>query len=210
MQNFKDTEWEGLTEDEMFLSHRKLVKTTISRRFPNNQSFCKAHMIELDDLVQLGNMGLLNAIRTFDKNGKSTFISYAINCISWSISTNSKVISLRTVNTQTIELVDIVSVEMNVNEEEETIILDTIEASDNTSDVAEDNVLIQKVTEFLKEDVDCNDELLYIIVSRMEGKTMTEIAKTFGKHRNIIGQRLTTQKAMRVKSRLLKFLENGE
>lgn len=210
MQNFKDTEWEGLTENEMFLSHRKLVKTTISRKFPNNQAFCKAHMIELDDLVQLGNMGLLNAIRTFDKDGKSTFISYAINCISWSISTNSKVISLRNSNTQTVELVDIVSVEMNVSEDEETIILDTIEAKENTSDVAEDNVLIQKVNEFLKADVDCNEELRYIIISRMEGKTMTEIAKTFGKHRNIIGQRLTTQKAMRVKSRLLKFLENGE
>lgn len=210
MQNFNNTEWEGLTEDEMFLSHRKLVKTTISRRFPNNQTFCKVHMLELDDLVQLGNLGLLNAIRTFDPKGKSTFRSYAINCISWSISTNAKIISLRTVNTQTFELVDITSVEMSISEDEETTILDTIEARENTSELAEDNLFKQKVIDFLKADSDCSEELLYIIVARLEGKTMTEIAEAFGKHRNIIGQRLATQKAIRVKKRLMKFLKNGD
>ena len=41
MDNFTGTEWEGMTEEDIFLSNRKLVKTTISRKFPSNQAFCK-------------------------------------------------------------------------------------------------------------------------------------------------------------------------
>lgn len=214
MQNFSNTEWEGLTEEEVFLLNRRLVITTVRRKFPNNQYFCKAHMLDLDDLVQLGNIGLLNAIRTFEPIRKSSFRTYAINCISWSISTNAKKESLRTVNTQSYDLAKVVSVDtplnMNGNEEEAVIFLNTIEANENTSETAEGNLLQQQVIEFLKADKDIDDELLYILIARTKEKTMREIAKHFGKHPNAISQRLKTQKAIRVKNRLRKFLKNRD
>lgn len=210
MENFKGTEWENMTEEEVFLSNQKYVKATIARKFPNHRSFCGTHMIEIDDLIQLGNLGLLSAIRTFDPKGKSSFRSYAINCISWSITTNSKKESLRSVNTQTFELANIVSVESNTNDEEETTILDTIEAQENTSEIAEDNVLGQSIIEFLKADEEVDEEFLYIIVAKANGKSVQSIADHLGTHRNTIGRKLSTKKAMRIKERLAEFLKNGD
>lgn len=210
MQNFKGTEWEGLTEEEIFLLHQKLVKATIRRRFPNNQSFCKTHMIEIDDLIQLGNLGLLNAIRTFEQEEASSFRSYAINSIAWNISAYARKESLRTVNTQTYKLVNVVSVEDKISENEEIAILDIIEGKENTREVAEENVFLQSAIEFLKADKDIDEELLYIIVARVNGETMQNIANHFGTHRNAIIQRLKTQKAMRVKNRLMSYLKNGD
>lgn len=209
MDNFTGTEWEGMTEEDIFLSNRKLVKTTISRKFPSNQAFCKAHMLDLDDLIQLGNIGLLNAIRTFDKS-KSSFRSHAINRIVWSISTSSKVDSLRSKNTQTTEIANVVSVEDKVSEDLNITFLDTLESKESTSEDAEDKLLQQSVIAFLKADKEVDDELLYILIAKTNGMSTKEIAQHFGTHPNTIGQRLRTQRTMRVKNRLMKFLKNGE
>jgi RNA polymerase sigma factor (sigma-70 family) len=214
MNKFTNTEWEGLTEEEIFLSNRRLVKATIKRKFSNHLAFCKTHMIEPDDLIQLGDMGLLNAIRTFNPNEKSSFRTHAINCISWNISAYARKYSLRTINTQSYELANVVSVETPIGGGaeglEESIILDILESTDSTSDVAEDNVLGHSIIEFLKADKDVDEDLLYILIARTNGETMKSIAEHFGIHPNTLGERLTTQKATRVKKRLLKFLKNGD
>ena len=54
MQNFTGTEYENMTEDEIFLLNEKLVKATIRKKFPNYKAYCQVHMIELDDLIQQG------------------------------------------------------------------------------------------------------------------------------------------------------------
>ena len=68
MQNFIGTEWEGMTEEEIFLINRKLVKSTILRKFPNHKTFLKTHGLDIEDLIQIGEMGLLNAIRSYNKD----------------------------------------------------------------------------------------------------------------------------------------------
>lgn len=211
MQNFIGTEWEGKTEEEIFLSHQKLVLTTIIRRFPSNHAFCKAHMLEEDDLIQLGSIGLLNAIRTFDPNGKSLFRSYAINCIAWNISAYARKESLRTATTQSYALTDIISVETKLKVGDEEIpVLDTIYSDSNTSEDAEDNVLKQSVINFLKADKEIDEDLLYILVARINGETMQSIAEHFGTHRNTITNRLKRKKSMRIKNRLESFLKKGD
>ena len=98
MQNFINTEFENMTEEEIYMSNEKLVKATIRRKFPNYRAYCQVHMIELDDLVQQGSLGLLNAIRTYDSKSDSSFRTYAINRICWSISDNTRKESLRTLS----------------------------------------------------------------------------------------------------------------
>lgn len=214
MQNFIGTEWENMTEDEIFLLNQRLVVATIKRQFPNRSAFCVAHMIEYDDLVQMGNIGLLNAIRTYKNNGESQFNSYAINHIGWEIITQSKSESLRNKNTQTFELVDMISADKEQNtegdNESSTTVLDTIQAKEETSEIGEENILQHQVIEFLKNDKDINDELFEIIVSRINGEPMEVMAKKLGIHRNSLGERLQTKKALRVKKRLKHFIQNGE
>ncbi|MFJ7982372.1 sigma-70 family RNA polymerase sigma factor [Lysinibacillus xylanilyticus] len=211
MQNFNGTEWEGLTEEEIFLSNQKLVRSTIKKQFPNSRAFCDAHCIEFDDLIQMGNIGLLYAIRDYKNNGKSSFRTFAINNISWAITTQSKSESLRNINTQTFELANVVSADMKVEngEGEEVSIVDTISSSDNTSEQGDSSVLTQQVTEFLKNDPDVDDKLLFILTQRMSGESLDSIGKQLGVHRNSIAERLQTKRALRIKRRLKHFLENG-
>lgn len=211
MQNFKNTEYENMTEEEIYLSNEKLVRATIRRKYPNYKAYCQVHMIELEDLVQQGSLGLLNAIRTFDSSKDSSFRSYAINRIAWSISDNTRKESLRTFNTRSSETVNIVSVDTQLQgQDEEVTILDTIESNSNTSDEAEDNLLIKKVIELLENDNEVDSDMLYILVARMKGDSMQSIANHFGCHRNSIIQKLKTNKAMRIKARIKAHLENGD
>lgn len=211
MQNFLGTEWESMTEEEIFLSNRKLVQNTIRNRFSNHPTFCKTHMIEKDDLIQMANIGLFNAIRTYNPNGATQFRSHAINCIVWSIKTLAKKESLRNLNSQTFEIANITSVEKKVDfDDEEITLLDTLEANENTVETAEDNLLIESVTKFLKADSEVDEELLYILIQKAKGATLQQISEGIGVHPNSIGVRIKTKKAIRVKNRLMDFLRNGE
>lgn len=211
MNNFIGTEFENMSEEEIFLCNEKLVKATLRKKFPNHRAFCQAHMLELEDLVQMGSIGLVNAIRTYDSNLGTSFRSHAINRIAWAMQVDSRKDSLRKVNTRTSELADIVSVEIQVEGQDENIsLLDTLQSNNNTSLEAESNLLIEKIVEILLKDKEVDEDMLYIIIARAKGDSMQSIANHLGCHRNSIVQRLKTKKAERIKMRLKSYLENGE
>lgn len=214
MQNFINTEWEQLTEEEMFLEHQKLVFATIQRQFPNQKSFCEVHMIELDDLKQMGNIGLLNAIRNFKNDGSTKFQTHAINNIIWEINKQAKSQSLRNKNTRSFELVDCISTDKEIqNPDSENItVMDTLylPREKETDYVAEENLLERDVIEFLRKDEDFDELTFFILVSRIKGTPMEEIAEQLGIHRNSAHERLRTQKVKRIKKRLEDYLKNGE
>lgn len=66
---------ELLTENELIIKYRPLV-TKYAKKFQNNDKF-----LALNDLIQIGNIGLLKAIRSFDKNKKTVLATLAITCI---------------------------------------------------------------------------------------------------------------------------------
>lgn len=215
MQNFINTEWEQLTEEEIFNENQKLVFTTIQRQFPNQKQFCKVHMIDLDDLKQMGNMGLLNAIRNFNNDEKVKFQTHAINNIIWEINTQARLQSLRNENTRTFDLVDCVSTEEklhNGSDSESLTVMDTIflPKEEETEYVAEESILEKEVIEFLRQDKDIDKLTFFILVSRIKGVPMDEIADQLGIHRNSAYERLWTQRVKRVKARLEKYLRDGE
>lgn len=215
MQNFLNTKWENMSEDEVFMDNQKLVLSTIKRQFPNRASFCGTHMIGFDDLIQMGNIGLLNAIRTYKSDSKVQFRTHAINHIVWEITTQAKSESLRNINTQTFEVANIVSASkllVTPDGSEEINILSTlaIPKEKETSEIGDSNILESQVIAFLKKDEEVDEELLYIFVARINGDSMETIAKRLGIHRNSISGRLRTVRAKRIKGRLQNFLQNGE
>ncbi len=212
MQNFIGTEYENMTEEEIFLLNEKLVKATIRKKFPNYQAYCQVHMIELDDLIQQGSIGLLNAIRTYENNSGSSFRSYAINNIAWYIQVNTRKESLRTINTRSSEVANIVSENTRIagDEGEEITILDTLQAKNDTSVEAESEVMIERLEKLISQDESVNEELRYILIARLRGQTMQSIAEQLNIHRNAVQQRLSSKKAQRIKNRIASYLKNGE
>lgn len=211
MQNFIGTEYENMTEEEIFLLNEKLIKATIRRKFPNYPAYCKVHMIELDDLVQQGSIGLLNAIRTYESSNGSSFRSYAISNIAWHIQVSTRKESLRTINTRTSEVVGMYSVEDKIGKQEgDMCILDMLDSSSNTSEEAEENILLEKIIKLLEQDEEVDSNMLYILVARAKGQSMQSIADHFGLHRNSISEKLRTKKAERIKERIRTYLQNGE
>ena len=211
MKNFINTEFENMTEEEIFMSNEKLIKATIFKKFPNHRSYCQLHMIELDDLIQHGSIGLLYAIRTYDSSNNSSFRSYAINNIAWHIQVNTRKESLRNTNTRTSELVGMVSVEDKLGEQEgDMCVLDMLESNNNTSEEAEENILLEKIIKMLEQDEDVDNDMLYILIARAKGQSMQSIADHFGFHRNSISQKLRTSKAERIKERIRFYLKNGD
>lgn len=64
-----------LTEaDQLVLDNLKVV-VKIAHKYSNIKN------IDLDDLVQIGNIGLIKASRTFDKSKGNQFLTYAVTCI---------------------------------------------------------------------------------------------------------------------------------
>lgn len=212
MQNLIGTEYENMTEEEIFLLNEKLIKATIFKKFPSYRTYCKTHMIEFDDLVQQGSIGLLNAIRTYESGKKSSFRSYAIDNIAWYIQAITRKESLRTINTRSSETIGIMSVENKIGGQDEDgiSILDTLQSNNDTSEEAEENILLEKIIKLLEQDEDIDSDMLYILVARAKGQSMQSIADHFGFHRNSISQKLKTKKAERIKERIKAYLQNGE
>lgn len=65
-------------EQRLVLEHKHLINTTINKYIKINT--CKAY-ISYDDIYQMGYIGLLKAIRTFDSTKNIVFSTYAIPVI---------------------------------------------------------------------------------------------------------------------------------
>lgn len=217
MENFKGTKWEGLTEEEIFQDTQHLVASTIYKQFSNYKKFCQQHLLEFDDILQIGNMGLLHAIRTYHQDKNTSFLTYAINHIRWSILVQSKRASLRTINKQTFDIKNMLSMETATvsggdtggsnDGEKELTIKDTIPSNEDVSFIAEERVFESQVIDFLHKDPKVSDELAHLIIKRMEGVPVSELAEDLGITASAIYIRLKSKRAMQLKERLLDFLE---
>lgn len=209
LPNFKGTQWENKTGEEIFLEFKNHVPATINKQFPNRKRFLQTHMLDEDDIEQFGYLGLWQAIETYDPNAKAKFESFVISNIVWKIKVLVKEFSLRTKIKSKLDLVDVVSTEKKVSNSEDADM--TIESSlvDETIDEqSEFNTLLDTVKRLLKEEKNqiFAEKMEYIIIARYEGKTEEEIAKHFGITRQAIYEFLDTQQAKRFRSKLKKHL----
>lgn len=66
------------TVDQLIQSHLRLVFTTVSRKYPYSHPL-------FDDLIQVGNMALMQSAKSFDPSNGVSFASYAIPWIKMAI-----------------------------------------------------------------------------------------------------------------------------
>ncbi|MFS0643849.1 sigma-70 family RNA polymerase sigma factor [Siminovitchia sp. 179-K 8D1 HS] len=179
---FKNTELEGLTEDEIIEKYFHYIPATINRRFPNNEKFLEFHGLELDDLIQFGRIALMKAIRTFDPN-KSNFKTYAINYIYWDINIETNKNSLYSKTNNSFELAEICSLNrefQNENEEGGIELTDLIACERDHIKEKEEDLLIQSLKNYLPK------KIYDIIELRVQGYTLQEIGEKYGVTRQYI------------------------
>lgn len=206
LPNFVGTQWENKTGEEIFLEFQKYVPATIQKQFPNRKRFLQAHMLDEDDIEQLGNMGLWQAIQTYDPSSNAKFESFVISSISWKIRRMIRKYSLRNVRKNGLDLVDMISTQNSVSNEEENI---TIEDSliDENADIeneAVSNVLIEKAKEILREEKNQSfaKKMEFIILARLGGKSEQQIADQLGVSRQALHVFMNTQRANRFREKL--------
>lgn len=68
----------------LYNKYQHLVKNTLYRLLGQPHQVALSNRLEIQDLIQYGNMGLWRACTTYDKK-QSSFKSHAINHIRWSI-----------------------------------------------------------------------------------------------------------------------------
>lgn len=68
----------------LYNKYQHLVKNTLYRLLGQPHQVALSNRLEIQDLIQYGNMGLWRACTTYDKK-QSSFESHAINHIRWSI-----------------------------------------------------------------------------------------------------------------------------
>ena len=198
----KDKEFidlKGKTEEEIFEMYQRYVGATIRRKFRNIDEFCKMHMLERSDIIQLGNWGLIKGIRSYKEESNTSFKTHIINHIIWNIKTQGKGASLRSLNSQTFEVADVVSANTPVGEEDVSII-DTIQSEDVTEDIKLETIIAQAL---LDADTDFEKEIINIISMRLQEKTFDEIGKELGVTGRSVSKKLTTKKAKKVIDELL-------
>lgn len=71
---------EGLTEAEIAEKYKNLVYKLAREQYIKKKDFVDKDM-DLDDLVQYGYIGLLDAYRTFKEDSGASFMTYAYTCI---------------------------------------------------------------------------------------------------------------------------------
>jgi RNA polymerase sigma factor (sigma-70 family) len=73
-------------EEKLFEEYEYLVSVTLHKMFANPSSYAKSKGLELDDLIQYGRYGLLDACRSWEQKQLGSFRNFAIRNIRWSIS----------------------------------------------------------------------------------------------------------------------------
>lgn len=90
--------------EELYEQNKHLIITTLKRQYPNYHDFAKSHGLDIDDLLQVGGIGLFKAIKDYNSALGTSFQTYAINKISYALMTEPKLYSLRNENNRTFKL----------------------------------------------------------------------------------------------------------
>lgn len=90
--------------EELYRQNEHLVHATLKRQYPNYHDFAKSHGLDVDDLLQLGKIGLHKATLDYNPSMGTSFRTYAVNKISYALMTEPKLYSTRNENNRTYKL----------------------------------------------------------------------------------------------------------
>ena len=65
--------------DKEYLQYKPML-IKIANKFKNNP-----YGIDIEDIMQIGSLGMIRAFETYQEDKEIKFSTYAYNCISWSI-----------------------------------------------------------------------------------------------------------------------------
>lgn len=86
-----------MNNEELVVKYRKLVYKVCNQIYRNCYSIIDTNVIDIEDLVQWGYLGLINANKTFKEDAGVSFINYASLCISNKV--RNEVLRKKQVNT---------------------------------------------------------------------------------------------------------------
>lgn len=159
--------WEDLVKDNM-----KLVY------YVARQIKCA---IDYDDLISIGNIGLIKAAKTFDKN-KNTFATYAIHCIR-----NEIYMELRK-ERKTYGILSLNEIIKDCDNESAEYI-ETIYSDDNTEQDAIKNILLQQVYNHINKKSELIKNVFRLYFE--ENKKQEQVAQDLGISRSYVSEIIT-------------------
>lgn len=141
--------------EELYFKYEKYVPVTLKRGFPDYKAFAKTHGVDVDDLLQLGKIGLYKACQHYNPNKNASFSTYAIKKIKYTIMTEAKKYSLNNKTNRTFELADKTSMEFPLATTEGDVVdlHDVIESKNDAFDETELNMLLDTIGEVVSENV---------------------------------------------------------
>ena len=86
-----------MNNEEIIIKYKKLVYKVCNQIYRNCYNVIDTNVIDIEDLVQWGYLGLINANKTFKEDAGVSFINYASLCISNKV--KNEVLRKKQVNT---------------------------------------------------------------------------------------------------------------
>lgn len=176
--------------EEIYEEYKHLVPITIERTYGDINYLADKYKIEPQDIIQMGNIGLWNAYKNYNKN-KSKFQSYAINQIKWTISVELKRILQEvylkdnSIKMNEENIVEVDSFNKNINKNDETYTYEDIMKNEDILCDVEGIAIVNKMIDSLSNETDKTvAQLLF------EGHKAIDIAPILGVNRKRISQRI--------------------
>ncbi len=165
--------------EEKLIKHNLRLVAHISKKYKNSN-------IEQEDLISIGSIGLMKAIKTFSYEKGNSFSTYASRCIE-----NEILMTFRSdkKNVQSIYLEDIISVDKDGNNLSLYEILD--DKSEPIDNQVENKIIYNKIIKIINNELSLREQEILIKRFGLQGtipKTQIEIAEELNISRSYISR----------------------
>mgnify|MGYP001178158521 CR=1 FL=1 len=162
-------------EEELTKKYSEIVEAVVRSHYPS--TLLKKHLINEDDLMQFGYIGLIKGLRTYDKNKDTKLTTYLYQQVRYEVGKGFRLSSLRNNNKHEQKLINFVNSE-DTKEKVNTV----LQTEDTSYIILWDN--LKKVHKHLPS----------IIEGSLKDKTHEEISKDIGINRSYISTLLKKHK----------------
>lgn len=162
-------------EEELTKKYSEIVEAVVRSHYPS--TLLKKHLINEDDLMQFGYIGLVKGLRTYDKNKDTKLTTYLYQQVRYEVGKGFRLSSLRNNNKHEQKLINFVNSE-DTKDEVNTV----LQTEDTRYIILWDN--LKKIHKHLPS----------IIEGSLKDKTHEEISKDIGINRSYISTLLKKHK----------------
>ena len=165
--------------EEKLINHNLRLVAHITKKYKNSN-------IEQDDLISIGSIGLMKAIKTFSYEKGNSFSTYASRCIE-----NEILMTFRSEkkNAQAVYLDDVISIDKDGNNLSLYEILD--DKSDPIDGQVENKIIYNKISQIINNELNIREQEIIIKRFGLNGnipKTQIELAEALNISRSYISR----------------------